>query len=444
MAKHALFFNSIRGDRVYNSESFRTWLRKFFTNGVNSEGFIPSVGTATLTSEFTAGFIHINGATKYVAATTFGHSAAAGSGTQADNPRYDMIVAEYNENESVRDIILKVVEGQYTGDPSTSIPEPVRSGGIYQVPIAVFKIGTAGETFDPNTIDLYIDYHTATGSDYGATNMFIRSTITNKTDEQIAAEFTTYYALFSSTTEASFEAWFAAIKATLSASKAGSIKSGIDNANGIATQVAAKQVTIDETENRINGKLDSLESQVSGLISSTKFNASYLSTGGPDAAEAIRSSKVGYVNYEYRYYRSKFLGGGLGAGTASAGSVRTRSAEMAAPYQSGGYQPNYETQYRECGMAIGSSYNSYLIVDMQAGHQTAYLSDTFGDPYPVISGFVAARQIIFGSKTTSGGFTYATSVSSQTASKLSNYSYWQYSQVGEENTDASLDVYTYS
>lgn len=426
MIKHALFFNSTRGDRVYNAESFRTWLRKFFTNGINSDGFTPSASEEALTSELTEGFVHINGATKYINATELTHNPAAGSGTQANNPRYDMVVIEYNENESVRDIYVKVVEGQYTGDPSTSIPAPVREGGIYQIPVAVFKIGSTGGTFDPNAISLYIDYHTAEGSDYGPDSLFIKSTIINKTDAQIAAEFTAYYALFSEETEADFEDWFDAIVETLSTANAGVIKNNIDRINGlITTQVDAKQSIIDGKITSIDAKLDALEAQP--MPSGRKVAASFLSDGGPAAAKSIRPDSACI----FRTYRSKKIDSGV-SGTTDASDIRTRTGEV---YYNAGTWSNPE--YRECGAASSQYWSGKVTAEIQFGHQAVF--DFNGSLS--ITGSAVGRRITYNSINTSSGWTTASTIYSQSASSNSNYSYSSYASVGEENTDASLDLY---
>lgn len=123
------FFNSINGDRMYNSVDFRDWVRNFFSNGVFQNG-LSVVSNAGMNISVSSGYVHINGAVQHFGDTEFEINEAGTS-----YPRIDSIIVEYNNNEDVRDIVMFVQEGSYSGDNPQPV-ELIRNYNVYQIEIA--------------------------------------------------------------------------------------------------------------------------------------------------------------------------------------------------------------------------------------------------------------------------------------------------------------------
>lgn len=135
--EHGLFFDSVNGDRVYNSDSFAEWLRKFFTTGVfngdlqvqPSSGMAVTVGT---------GYANIEGRVRFFD-TTQTKTLPVANGTY---PRVDTIVVRLDLGN--RQITCETVQGTYSGN-NPSPTAPVRSDGIYEIVLAQIYVG-AGVT----------------------------------------------------------------------------------------------------------------------------------------------------------------------------------------------------------------------------------------------------------------------------------------------------------
>lgn len=192
MADHALFYNSVDHDRVYNADSFSDWLKKFFTTGVfTGDLFVTALGGMNVSVG--SGYVNINGKVMiFDIPTQFTLDPANGI-----YPRIDTIVVERNDSD--RDITLKVVTGDYShlNDPVPT--PPVRSGAVYQLVLAQIYVGAgATEITQANITD--------TRSDPDLCGI-VTGTVEEMDFSQFAAQFQAYYVEFVEGHEAEFDAW---------------------------------------------------------------------------------------------------------------------------------------------------------------------------------------------------------------------------------------------
>lgn len=274
---NTLFFNSDNKDRVYNAESFRTWLRSFFTNGIFKteavSGYTPFQMNAPAYYHsdrrivVVGGFVHINGAThKIPYHNSYPGSVVLEVPAGGAYPRIDNIVIEYNENEDTRDIVLKIEQGEYSG-ATPYPPEPKRSLGIYQLIIGQVYVAAGGGQITNNDITDCRNDSSKCG--------YVECTITGKTDVQIAAEFTTYMAQFGPATQTSFNTWFNAMKSTLNDKYIGRLTTKANSVNNnITTKIGTKPSQISWYENMIDQRIDYLEQQGSGGSGDSKVDFS--------------------------------------------------------------------------------------------------------------------------------------------------------------------------
>lgn len=128
MSDYAMFFDSQKNDRVYDTESFLTWCRRFFRNGiVRSPGGeyglrVSSAGGRQVS--ISPGSVFVNGAVKAVRELiTLSVPACDGVCN---------VVMEYNQARDMRDITVKIVEPQ----PDGTAAAPTRSDATFQLVIA--------------------------------------------------------------------------------------------------------------------------------------------------------------------------------------------------------------------------------------------------------------------------------------------------------------------
>ena len=110
---YGFFFNSINGDRVYDADSFSTWLRKFFTSGV-FEGELAVTAAEGMAVEVGSGYANVDGKVRFFNSPQM----IAISPANSTYPRIDTIAVERNDVN--REITLKYITGQY----ACSTPSP--------------------------------------------------------------------------------------------------------------------------------------------------------------------------------------------------------------------------------------------------------------------------------------------------------------------------------
>lgn len=210
--EHGLFFDSVGGDRVYNSSDFAEWLQKFYTNGV-FDGDLQVTEYTGMKVMVASGYACINGRVKMFGATQQLTIPVAGS----VYPRIDSIVIRLDLTN--RQITCDVVQGEYSGN--TPVPTaPTREGNIYELVIAQIAVG-AGVT-EINQSDI-----TDTRADDELCG-WVASTVKQLSVQQLLAQ-----------AQAKFDEWFETIRDKLDGDTAGHLQNEIDN---IADQMEALDV----------------------------------------------------------------------------------------------------------------------------------------------------------------------------------------------------------
>lgn len=192
MADHALFYNSVDHDRVYNADSFSDWLKKFFTTGVfTGDLFVTAAGSMNVSVG--TGYVNINGKVMiYGAATQLTLDPANGI-----YPRIDTIVVERNDTD--RDFTLKVVTGDYANLNDPVPTPPVRSGAVYQLVLAQIYVGAGvTEITQANITDTRADDELCG---------IVTGTVEEMDFTQFSAQFRAYYNEFKNGYEADFDNW---------------------------------------------------------------------------------------------------------------------------------------------------------------------------------------------------------------------------------------------
>ena len=202
--QYGLVWNSENHDRLYNADSFDEWLRKFFTTGVfNGEMQVEPAGSMVVTVN--TGYANLNGKVRFFdTATNFTLNPAGGT-----YPRIDTIVVERNDTD--REITLKYVQGNYSGDTPRATA-PVRTANIYQIVLAQIYVGVgATEITQANITDT-------------RANSALCGWVVGTVDEVDVSQMTAQV-------QADFMAWYESMKDQLSEDAAGHLQLEIDDIN---------------------------------------------------------------------------------------------------------------------------------------------------------------------------------------------------------------------
>lgn len=197
-----LFFDSVGGDRVYNSDSMSEWLRRFFTTGVFN-GELQVTASSGMTVNVATGYVNISGKVRFFeTAQPITLDVASGS-----YPRIDTIVVRLDTGE--RKITTEYVKGEYSG--ANPVPTaPVREGGIYELVLAQIYVDagvtevTTADITDTRAVDELCGW--------------VTGTVDEISFEQILAQST-----------AKFNAWFDAMKGQLDTDAAGHLQNEIND-----------------------------------------------------------------------------------------------------------------------------------------------------------------------------------------------------------------------
>lgn len=305
--EHGLFFDSVNGDRVYNSDSFAEWLRKFFTTGVfngdlqvqPSSGMSVTVGT---------GYANIEGRVRFFD-TTQTKTLPVANGTY---PRIDTIVVRLDLGN--RQITCETVQGTYSGN-NPSPTAPVREDGIYEIVLAQIYVGAGvTEITAANITDTRSD-NTLCG--------WITSTVEGVPMEQIVSQM-----------QSDFNAWFDHMKDQLDTDAAGHLQQEIDDINDnidsindnigdtdigggtITAGISALQDTATSQSASITSVSNSLQSFITADGEWEVFNGT---VGG--STQAMYRKRLSMKNPFYMICGCGTVNRAIGAGSASQVSI---------------------------------------------------------------------------------------------------------------------------
>lgn len=133
------FFDSVSGDRSYNSDAWAQW-----SKGILSEGYVPDVGDELVVTESspTAMSVQVGLGVAWVDGRYFEVYSAAEELTipasDGSNPRIDRIVVRNDLN--ARETVLAVLEGTPATTPSA--PALTRDSTTYEISLAQIAVGT--------------------------------------------------------------------------------------------------------------------------------------------------------------------------------------------------------------------------------------------------------------------------------------------------------------
>ena len=132
--EYGYFFNSNSGDRTYNAESFETWMKPFFSNGVFNDGMkVSAQTTPDMTVSVEPGYANLDGKPAFWP-TSNTITIATASGVYN---RIDTIVLRRDDTN--RQISIEAVTGTAALTPSPT--PPTRNGDVFEVVLAQIYVG---------------------------------------------------------------------------------------------------------------------------------------------------------------------------------------------------------------------------------------------------------------------------------------------------------------
>lgn len=260
--KFGLFWNSENGDRLYDADSFAEWLSHFFTTGVfKDELFVQA--TEGMKVSVSSGYANVNGKVRFFGTST-NLNIEVSNGLY---PRIDTIVVERNDTN--REITLKVVKGNYSGN-NPEATAPVRTNVIHQLVIAKVYIG-AGATaiYQKDITDTRMDSNLCG---------YVTATVENLNYDQMMAQWEDYYSKFKTSEMADFQTWFDNMKNILNESTAGNLLEKI-NKNASDIQTNKDNISKNATDiKNVSSKASSNTTSITNLTSKVSTNTSSINS----------------------------------------------------------------------------------------------------------------------------------------------------------------------
>lgn len=260
--KFGLFWNSENGDRLYDADSFAEWLSHFFTTGVfKDELFVQA--TEGMKVSVSSGYANVNGKVRFFGTST-NLNIEVSNGLY---PRIDTIVVERNDTN--REITLKVVKGNYSGN-NPEATAPVRTNVIHQLVIAKVYIG-AGATaiYQKDITDTRMDSNLCG---------YVTATVENLNYDQMMAQWEDYYSKFKTSEMADFQTWFDNMKNILNESTAGNLLEKI-NKNASDIQTNKDNISKNATDIQdVSSKASSNTTSITNLTSKVSTNTSSINS----------------------------------------------------------------------------------------------------------------------------------------------------------------------
>ena len=217
---YPLFYNAVDDDRIYDADSFSDWLKKFFTTGVFKDE-LHVTASGGMVVQIASGYCNINGKVMMFDTTPLTVGTA-----DSQYYRIDSVIIE--RNDTLRNFILKIVQGSTGTESSVTGVTPVRSGGVYQLVLARIKV-KPGATF---ITQADITDTRANASLCG----LVASTITQMDFTQFSAQFDAYLEAFKTEQQADFETWFEGLQDVLDEDTAGHLQNEIDALEAVSNQ----------------------------------------------------------------------------------------------------------------------------------------------------------------------------------------------------------------
>jgi len=195
MSEHALFYNSVEGDRVYNADDMEEWLRPFFVTGVFN-GQLEVTANDDMSVTVAPGYVNINGKVKrFPSNITLDLETASGTLN-----RIDSVMVRRDDTE--RDIDIIVVKGGYAEHPTA--PEVVRSGGRYDLKLCDIYVAAGSIGIGQQDI-------TDTRADSSLCGWVV-ATVTEINFDQITAQFNAYFARYQAMITSQYAVYLAYIE----------------------------------------------------------------------------------------------------------------------------------------------------------------------------------------------------------------------------------------
>ena len=131
---YGYFFNSNNGDRTYNAESFETWMKPFFSNGVFTDGMkVSAQTTPDMSVVVEPGYANLDGKPAFWP-TSNTIAIATASGVYN---RIDTIVLRRDDTN--RQISIAAATGVAALTPAPT--PPTRNGDVFEVVLAQIYVG---------------------------------------------------------------------------------------------------------------------------------------------------------------------------------------------------------------------------------------------------------------------------------------------------------------
>lgn len=222
--EYGYFFNSQNHDRLYNAESFETWLRPFFVSGVFAGCLqVLAQSDPDMTVKVTSGYANLDGKPAYWPdENTLQIATASGVYDRIDT----IVLRRDNTN---RHISLDVVTGVASIDPQPTAPQ--RTSDIFELVIAEVLVGVGVTEITQSKISDKRPDTSVCG--------YVMCTIDTPDFSELYAQFEAQAEEYFGEQAAEFLAWFEHMKDQLDEDAAGHLQLEIDDINDAIGDVPA-------------------------------------------------------------------------------------------------------------------------------------------------------------------------------------------------------------
>lgn len=275
------FFNSVNGDRKYNAEQMSA-----IFDGVINDGVFANVGTAFTVSAVTGNIVRVGIGRAWFNSTWIYNDAVLNIAADSSDvllDRYDALVIEVDRTESVRNAIVRFVQGTAASEPK--YPSMITTANVHQYPLA-YIYRKAGST-------------EITQSDI--TNMigtsscpYVTGILQVQNIDNIVAQWGSQWNDWTGKQKSDFNTWFNTIKGTLEGDVAADLTRRV-------TAIETGEIPIGNADT-IDGKhstefVNRLADQNGG--SGAAPSKSLLSYINEQVTDGIKSGEFSYFNIDF-------------------------------------------------------------------------------------------------------------------------------------------------